>query len=148
MVINTAKSILNSSKDINYYLNLESKYFSYNPSVFSKSFIFLKYIGSSGVMQLLLKISTKLKIAINTLVRSSFSRMILKNKHYHGNIFDEVLSIIMPKQPYALTRFFQMVYNKKILVHSLIALLVLANKLPNSALLLHIPGLLVIHGVL
>jgi hypothetical protein len=49
MVINTAKPIINHTKDINYYLNLESKYFPYNLSVFSKSFIFF---GSSGGMQL------------------------------------------------------------------------------------------------
>jgi hypothetical protein len=43
---------------------------------------------------LYLKISTKLKIAMNTLVKSSFSRMILKNKHFHGNIFDEAIKIM------------------------------------------------------
>jgi hypothetical protein len=48
----------------------------------------------------------KLKTSINTLVRSSVSRMVLKNKHFHGNIFDEVSSI-MSQQPYALIDFFQ-----------------------------------------
>jgi hypothetical protein len=72
--------------------------------------------------------------------------MILKNKHYHRNIFDEVESV-MSQQPYALTHFF------KILVHLLIAVLVLATKLHNSALLfaqslryLQIPALLDLHG--